>query len=297
MNTDRRPTVSIVVPVLNEELFIAPCLDHVLPQIDEVTEVIVVDNGSSDRTVEIVEAYIARDPRIRLVHEPRKGLFHSRAAGFRAATTDIVGRIDADTRIAPDWVAAVRRAFETTDPARRLGGVTGLSAPYDSPFSRSKKLLVEVLVRTKAIGTGKTIANMHGANMAVSREAWDAVEDQLTPRADVHEDIDFALCLREAGFAIIQPADMWADVSPRRALTPPLQYTSFVRAGITSFEIHGRGHWTLRWLVAPVTWLSHAVFWFPYRAYDPTTRRFSVRRLVSRQEFRPAALSEAPPGS
>ncbi|MBY6685114.1 glycosyltransferase [Rhodococcus sp. BP-149] len=288
---------SLVIPVLDEEDYIAACLDHVLPQIDELSEVIVVDNGSMDDTVQIVKEYAAREPKIRLVHEPRKGLFFSRNTGFREATSDIIGRIDADTRIGAGWVSAVKQTFRDADSDLNLGGITGLSAPYDSPFTRSKKWLVDALVRAKVLGNGMKIDNMHGANMAVRLEAWDAVQDKLTSRSDVHEDIDFALCLIEAGYSIVQPTEMWADISPRRALTPPLQYTSFVKAGITSFEIHGRSNWSLRWLVAPVTWLSHAVFWFPYRAYDPVRRSFSPRRLLTERTFRPAALSEAPPGS
>ncbi|KQU04044.1 hypothetical protein ASG56_11515 [Rhodococcus sp. Leaf7] len=285
---------TIVIPVLDEEDYIGACLDHVLPQIEQLSEVIVVDNGSTDRTVEIVEKYAASEPKIRLVHEPRKGLFFSRNTGFREAKSDIVGRIDADTRIGAGWVDAVKSTFAEADPSLNLGGITGLSAPYDSPFSRSKKMLVDVLVRAKMLGNSMKIDNMHGANMAVRLDAWNAVQDKLTSRADVHEDIDFALCLIEAGYSIVQPTEMWADISPRRALTPPLKYTSFVKAGITSFEIHGRSNWSLKWLVAPVTWLSHAVFWFPYRAYDPVTGSFSPKRLVTEQDFRPAALSEAP---
>lgn len=288
---------TIVIPVLDEEDYIGPCLDHVLTQIDELVEVIVVDNGSTDATVEIVHDYVRREPRIRLVHEPRKGLFYSRNTGFREARSSIVGRIDADTRIGNGWVAAVRGAFAKADPEMNLGGVTGLSAPYDSPFHTSKRMLVNALVKAKLLGNSMRINNMHGANMAVRLEAWNAVRDRLTARADVHEDIDFALCLVEAGFSIVQPTEMWADVSPRRALTPPWKYTSFVKAGVTSFEVHGKGNWQLRWIVAPITWLSHAIFWFPYRAYDPVRRRFSLKRMVTEKDFRPAALSEAPPAA
>ncbi|MGB6180403.1 MAG: glycosyltransferase [Rhodococcus sp. (in: high G+C Gram-positive bacteria)] len=292
--TANKTEISIVIPVLDEEDYIGACLDRVMAQISQVSEVIVVDNGSTDETVQIVKEYIAREPKVRIVHEPRKGLFFSRNAGFREAKSDIVGRIDADTRIGAGWVKAVRDAFADADPAINLGGITGLSAPYDSPFSRSKKVLVDALVRAKLLGNSMKIDNMHGANMAVRLDAWNAVQDKLTSRADVHEDIDFALCLIEAGYSIVQPTEMWADISPRRALTPPLEYISFVKAGVTSFEIHGRSNWSLRWIVAPLTWLSHAVFWFPYRAYDPVRRSFSLKRLVTQQSFRPAALSEAP---
>jgi glycosyltransferase involved in cell wall biosynthesis len=281
--------LSLVIPVYNEADYIGACLDHVVPQLDDLREVIVVDNVCTDGTMAVVQGYVDKYPKIRVVRENRKGLIHARNAGFAAASGQVYGRIDADSRIVPTWTRVVLDTF-AADTTGVLGGLTGLSAPYDSPFDRSKKLLIDVLVRLKLAGNDMKIANMHGANMAVLADAWSKIADKTSERSDIHEDIDVALSLVGAGFKIRQSTNMWADVSPRRALTPPREYTTIVRSGVSSFELHGRSSWSLRYLVAPVTWLSHAVFWLPYRAFDPVRRRFSLRRMIRNVDYRPACV-------
>lgn len=67
-----KPLVSIITPTYNQERYIARCMDSVLAQSYDHWEQIVVDDGSGDRTAEIVESY--RDPRIRCIRLPHRGL-------------------------------------------------------------------------------------------------------------------------------------------------------------------------------------------------------------------------------
>ncbi|GJD50023.1 Undecaprenyl-phosphate 4-deoxy-4-formamido-L-arabinose transferase [Methylobacterium crusticola] len=90
------PFVSIVVPAYNAERFIARTLDSALAQDYASTEIIVVDDGSTDRTAEIVESYRAADARIRLISTENQGVAAARNTGIAASRGSLVAFLDAD---------------------------------------------------------------------------------------------------------------------------------------------------------------------------------------------------------
>ena len=87
------PTISVVVPAYNEERYIAEALDAVLSQTLEPLEVIVVDDGSIDGTVAVVEGY---GDRVRLIRQKNRGCPGAFDTGFRAAAGDFVALCPAD---------------------------------------------------------------------------------------------------------------------------------------------------------------------------------------------------------
>ncbi|MCO8270262.1 glycosyltransferase family 2 protein [Actinoplanes sp. TRM 88003] len=89
-------SLSVIVPVFNEERFLGACLDAVLAQHEPVHEVIVVDNNSTDGTREVLAAYAGR---VLVLRESRQGVQHARNRGLDAASGTVFGRIDADTAI------------------------------------------------------------------------------------------------------------------------------------------------------------------------------------------------------
>lgn len=98
------PQVSVVIASYNCERFIAKAIDSVLQQTIEETEAIVVDDGSSDRTCEIVQSY--DDPRVRLLRTPRNGgPSLARNLGFDAARGTWIAVLDGD-----DWMERDRLA-------------------------------------------------------------------------------------------------------------------------------------------------------------------------------------------
>ena len=79
-------------------------------------EVIVADNGSTDKTVEVVERYRMRLPNLRIVDaSDRRGAAHARNVGVRAATGEAILFCDADDEAAPGWLAAMGRALTQYD--------------------------------------------------------------------------------------------------------------------------------------------------------------------------------------
>jgi glycosyltransferase involved in cell wall biosynthesis len=94
--------VSVVVPAFNMERFIEPCLHSLFGQTLDRLELIVVDDGSTDRTCEIVKSLSPPAGKsLRLISKPNGGLSSARNAGIRAATGRWIGLVDAD-----DWVAS-----------------------------------------------------------------------------------------------------------------------------------------------------------------------------------------------
>ncbi|MBS4840269.1 MULTISPECIES: glycosyltransferase family 2 protein [Clostridium] len=89
--------VSILVPMLNMQLYIEKCLESLVNQTYKNIEVIVIDNNSEDRSIRIVEDYIKRDNRVRLVtKEKTYSVGHSRNIGLDEAKGDYIWFVDSD---------------------------------------------------------------------------------------------------------------------------------------------------------------------------------------------------------
>ena len=93
------PLISIIIPVYNVEKYIRKCVDSVLNQTYKNLQVILVDDGSTDKSTEICDEYKERDARVEVVHKVNEGLPAARNTGLERMKGDYVGFIDSD-----DWV-------------------------------------------------------------------------------------------------------------------------------------------------------------------------------------------------
>jgi GT2 family glycosyltransferase len=117
------PLVSVVIPMRNEAASIGALLDGVLAQdypADRI-EVLVVDGDSNDGSGAVVEAYAARDPRVRLLRNPRRIVPTALNVAIRAARGDVVARLDGHTRIATDYLRVGVETLQRTG-ADNIGG-------------------------------------------------------------------------------------------------------------------------------------------------------------------------------
>ena len=78
--------ISVIVPVYNVEAYLNRCVDSILAQSFEQLEIILVDDGSTDRSPAICDRYAGQDERIRVIHKENGGLSDARNAGLRIAT-------------------------------------------------------------------------------------------------------------------------------------------------------------------------------------------------------------------
>jgi glycosyltransferase involved in cell wall biosynthesis len=99
MSEARKPRVCVLLPTRNEESRVAAAVQSILDQTLTDWELIAVDDGSTDRTAEVIEAF--NDPRIRVVRARAAGLAASLNLGMRVAAAPLVARQDADDRSLP----------------------------------------------------------------------------------------------------------------------------------------------------------------------------------------------------
>ena len=189
-------SISLVIPVYNEEHYIKACLDAIAVQTVMPLEVIVVDNNCTDKTINIASQY----PFVRVVKEPAQGRTKARNAAFNVAKGDILGRIDADSVLMPGWVERVGQDF--SDP--NIQGVAGMGRTkvflginfYSSFWTRAYFWTTHSFFRA---------LTMWGANMAIRRESWLKIRQFTAPDGShVHEDQDISLVLLSHGGRIIQ---------------------------------------------------------------------------------------------
>ncbi len=109
------PTASIIVPCYNLARWLPETLQSVLDQTMRDWECLIVDDGSTDATAQVAEAWCDRDPRFRLLYQENQGVAAARDAGAAASDGRYLLFLDADDRIAPGYLEAAVAALEA-DP-------------------------------------------------------------------------------------------------------------------------------------------------------------------------------------
>ena len=103
---------SIIIPVYNVEKYIKKCLESILNQSYNKYEVIIVNDGSPDNSVEIINKYVKKDERFHLFNKENGGLSDARNYGVKQATGDIIVFIDGDDYIDKDLLLNINNEME-----------------------------------------------------------------------------------------------------------------------------------------------------------------------------------------
>lgn len=107
--------ISVIVPIYNVEQYLSRCLDSILNQTYKALEIILVNDGSKDGSLQICQKYAARDSRIKVIDKPNEGVSVTRNVGLQAATGVYVGFIDPDDWIEPTMYEDLYRRIKKTD--------------------------------------------------------------------------------------------------------------------------------------------------------------------------------------
>lgn len=93
------PLISVIIPVYNTERYLRRCMDSIIHQTYQNLEIICVDDGSTDGSGELLDAYAEKDERITVVHKANGGLVAARKTGIAHAAGDYVSYVDSDDEI------------------------------------------------------------------------------------------------------------------------------------------------------------------------------------------------------
>lgn len=106
--------VSIVIPVYNQEKYISNCLNSLLKQTYRKIEIIVIDDGSTDRSFDIISSFAFRDKRIKLIHIDNAGVSNARNIGIQNASGKYISFVDADDEVCEYYIEYLLYALEIT---------------------------------------------------------------------------------------------------------------------------------------------------------------------------------------
>lgn len=107
--------ISVVVPIYNVEKYIERCLDSILAQTYSDFELILVDDGSPDKSGDIAEEYAKKDTRVKALHKPNGGLSSARNYGIVRASGEYICFVDSDDWVEPTYLEELSGLLEKNE--------------------------------------------------------------------------------------------------------------------------------------------------------------------------------------
>lgn len=123
-----RPLITVAICTRNRAAFLQKAVRSVLPQMNGCSEILIVDNGSTDDTAKIAAEFAAADAHVKFFIEPQTGLSRARNLALRQALGDWMIFLDDDAEVEPGWLAAYENFFSNL-PAVKIAGVGGAVIP------------------------------------------------------------------------------------------------------------------------------------------------------------------------
>ena len=143
--------VSVIVPVYNGEKYVATCLENLLNQTYNNLEIIVVDDGSTDKSAELAACYPVRI----ISHEHNKGLSAARNTGIDNATGDFIHFMDVDDLLNTDFYKKMVEAIVVTDADIACSSVIHEQARYKTQLFHKQKVYTSTKDKLTATYVGK----------------------------------------------------------------------------------------------------------------------------------------------
>jgi peptidoglycan/xylan/chitin deacetylase (PgdA/CDA1 family)/spore germination protein YaaH/GT2 family glycosyltransferase len=194
------PLVSVLIPCFNEEKVIVQSVRRILDSHWTNLEVLVLDDGSKDRTSEVVEAAYGAEPRVRLMRFENGGKASALNKGLAQANGEIVIALDADTLFPPETVGLLARWFN--DP--KIGAVAGNALVGNRTNIVTRWQALEYVtaqnLERRSLAALGAVTVVPGAVGAWRRKALDELGGY--PADTLAEDQDLTIAVQQAGWKV-----------------------------------------------------------------------------------------------
>lgn len=190
------PLISVVVCAYNAEATLDGCLASFLTAAYPCFEVIVVNDGSRDRTGAIADEYAARRPDMfQVLHQPNLGLSAARNAGLGAASGELVAYTDSDCYVDPDWLTYMAWAFQ--DERFAAVGGRNVAPPEDNRVAAC--VAVSPGAPTHVLLSDDVAEHIPGCNMAFRTEVLESIGGFDTSYRTAGDDVDACWRIMDQG--------------------------------------------------------------------------------------------------
>ena len=279
--SDPLPRFAVILPAHNEERVIVDSIESLLQSKTPDFEIVVVDDGSTDRTTDVVREAYAHEPRVRLLTKRNGGKSSALNYAIRLIDAPIVVCIDADTRLAPDALERLLVHFE--DP--KVGAVAGVVTVGNwkkmlARFQALEYLTAQAMDR-RAFEAVNGIAVVPGAIGAWRRSA--IMEAGLYGTDTSAEDADLTIKIERAGWIVRnEPAALSVTEAPETIREFNKQRFRWMFGMLqVAFKHRGiylqRGAWGLKLFTIP----NIVIFQFLFTLFSPVMDALLVAALLS----------------
>lgn len=184
---EHMPLISVIIPVYKVESYLEKCISSIVNQTYTNLEIILVDDGSPDRSGEICDVWAEKDHRIKVIHKQNGGLSDARNAGMKIATGELLGFVDSDDWIEPDMYQLLYENLVANDC-----DISACGVQMDWEDSTPSRILTK---------HGSCVLSAEDAMRAIIEESWlkqpvyyklyrtELVKDILFPVGKCHEDV------------------------------------------------------------------------------------------------------------
>lgn len=196
---DKKPLISVIVPVYKVEQYLRACVDSILAQTYTNLEIILVDDGSPDACGTICDKYAARDNRVRVIHKENGGLSDARNAGMSVCTGDYLAFVDSDDLLAFDALDRLYGLAEAYSAELVIGGHVRFSDETGVSFEKTE---VPAQVMTKSEAMNEFFQNGCASWARLYKRAVHI--DKHFPVGEINEDEAIVLSLLDRSDTVVK---------------------------------------------------------------------------------------------
>lgn len=140
---NQKTKVSIIIPVFNTEKYLKRCIDSLIQQTLKEIEIICVNDGSKDKSLNILEEYAQKDSRITIINKSNEGQSIARNIGIQKAKGEYIGFVDSDDWVDKDFYEKLYNTATKTNSEIAVAGIIRLHK-----FNRKNHLLIKDCIST-----------------------------------------------------------------------------------------------------------------------------------------------------